>query len=255
MQVFSGKAIMEQIVAGRLCFYQRPVPSPQLYAQNNWRMEISRFTQARQTAIQELNVFHDRALQQVGEAVASIFTIHGLLLQDADYVETIHSLIQGQGITAEYAVQIAEVSFAAAFSAMDSPYMRARAADIRDISQRVIRALMGRRQELTMKEPAILVADYFLPSEVMDFDQKRLLGLITQQGSLDSHTAMLLRAYHIPAIVEVDLPQQWEGHPALMDGYTGEIYVDPEQSQLDKLRELYQANGKPREHQEQPLPL
>ena len=133
--------------------------------------------------------------------------------------------------------------------------MRARAADIRDISQRVIRALMGRRQELTMKEPAILVADYFLPSEVMDFDQKRLLGLITQQGSLDSHTAMLLRAYHIPAIVEVDLPQQWEGHPALMDGYTGEIYVDPEQSQLDKLRELYQANGKPREHQEQPLPL
>ena len=248
MQVLTGKAIMEQIVAGRLCFYQRPAPKPQLYSQNNWRMEINRFYQAQQVAIRELNAFHDRALHQVGEAVASIFSIHGLLLEDNDYTEAVRSLIQGQGVTAEYAVQITEVSFATAFSAMDSPYMRARAADIRDISQRVLRALMGRRQELTMKEPAILVADSFLPSEVMDFDQKHLLGLITRNGSLDSHTAMLVRAYHIPAIVEVDIPDQCEGHPALMDGYTGTIYVDPEPSQMDKLRELYQANGKPREH-------
>lgn len=245
MQVLTGKPIMEQIVAGRLCFYRRPIPSPQLYTQNNWRQEITRFHQAQQIAIGELSSFYLRARDQVGEAIASIFKIHSLLLEDRDYVETVRRLIQGQGITAEYAVQLAELSFSSAFSAMDSPYMQARASDIRDISQRVIRALMGNHQELSMETSGILVSDDFLPSEVMDFDQNRLLGLIARKGSLDSHTAMLIRAFHIPSIVEVNLPAKWDGHLALMDGYTGKIYLDPEQAQQDKLRELYQANGCP----------
>jgi len=245
MQILPGKAIMEQIVAGRLCFYRRPVPRPTWYSNEHWRQEVDRFHRAQQAAIHELDTFHDQALSQVGETVASIFSIHGLLLEDADYVETVHSLIKSRGVTAEHAVQMAELSFSAAFSAMDSPYMRARAADIRDISQRVLRALVGARQELAMDEPAILVADDFLPSEVMDFDQRRLLGLIIRKGSLDSHTAMLIRAYHIPAIIEVDLAAQWEGHPALMDGYSGQVYLDPEPEQMERLRELYQANGRP----------
>ena len=246
MQILSGKAIMDQIVAGRLCFYRRPAPQVQLYTQGDWRQEINRFHRAQQTAILELNTLYHRALNQVGDGVASIFSIHGMLLEDHDYVETVRSLIQGQIATAEYAVQMAEVSFSAAFAAMDSPYMRARAVDIRDISQRVLRALMGGRQELLMEEPAILVSDDYLPSEVMDFDQRRLLGLITRRGSLDSHTAMLVRAYHIPAIVEVDLAPRWEGHLALMDGYTGSVYIDPEPEQMNQLRELYQANGRPK---------
>ena len=169
-----------------------------------------------------------------------------MLLEDHDYVETVRSLINGQGVTAEYAVQMAEISFSAAFTAMDNPYMRARAVDIRDISQRVLRTLMGGRQTLLMDEPAILVADEYLPSEVMDFDQRRLLGLITRKGSLDSHTAMLVRAYHIPAIVEVPLSPRCEGRLALMDGYTGNVYIDPEREQMELLRELYQANGRPK---------
>ena len=168
MQVLKGKAIMEQIVAGRLCFYRRPTPQVQLYTHGDWRQEINRFHQAQQTAILELTTLYHRALNQVGEAVASIFLIHGMLLEDHDYVETVRGLINGQGTTAEYAVQMAEVSFAAAFTAMDSPYMRARAVDIRDISQRVLRALMGGRQTLLMDEPAILVSDDYLPSEVME---------------------------------------------------------------------------------------
>ena len=246
MQIVAGKAIMEQIVVGRLNFYRRPVPQVQLYTQGDWRQEINRFHRAQQTAILELNTLYTRALYQVGEGVASIFTIHGMLLEDRDYVETVRGLIQGQGATAEYAVQMAEVSFSAAFAAMESPYMRARAVDIRDISQRVLRALMGGRQELLMDEPAILVSDEYLPSEVMDFDQRRLLGLIARKGSLDSHTAMLVRAYHIPAIVEADIASRWEGHPALMDGFTGNVYIDPEREHLDQLRELYQANGRPK---------
>lgn len=246
MQVLSGKAIMEQIVVGRLCCYRRPAAQVQMYTQGGWRQEINRFYQAQQTAILELNTLYHRAMNQVGEAVASIFSIHGMLLEDHDYIETVRSLIQGQSATAEYAVQMAEISFSAAFAAMDSPYMRARAADIRDISQRVLRSLMGGRQVLLMDEPAILVADEYLPSEVMDFDQRRLLGLITRKGSLDSHTAMLVRAYHIPAIVEVNITSRQEGHLALMDGYTGNVYIDPEPEQLNQLRELYQANGRPK---------
>ena len=246
MQILTGKAIMEQIVAGRLCFYRRPAPQVQLYTQGDWRQEVNRFHRAQQMAILELTTLYHRALNQVGEGVASIFLIHGMLLEDHDYVETVRGLINGQGATAEYAVQMAEVSFAAAFSAMDSSYMQARAVDIRDISQRVLRALMGGRQLLLMDEPAILVADEYLPSEVMDFDQRRLLGLITRKGSLDSHTAMLVRAYHIPAIVEVNVTPKCEGRLALMDGYTGDVYIDPDQEQLDQLRELYQANGRPK---------
>ena len=246
MHILSGKAIMEQIVAGKLCVYRRPAPQVQLYTLGDWRQEINRFHRAQQLAILELNTLYHRALNQVGEGVASIFLIHGMLLEDHDYVETVRGLINGQGVTAEYAVQMAEISFSAAFSAMDSPYMQARSADIRDISQRVLRALMGGRQTLLMDEPAILVSEDFLPSEVMDFDQRRLLGLITRKGSLDSHTAMLVRAYHIPAIVEVNLTPKCEGRPALMDGYTGTVYIDPEQEQLEQLRELYQANGRPK---------
>ena len=248
MQVLSGKPIMEQIVAGRLCFYRRPVPQVQLYTRGDWRQELNRFHRAQQTAILELNTLYHRAFHQVGDTVASIFLIHGMLLEDHDYVETIRTLIQGQGATAEYAVKMAEISFSAAFAAMDSSYMRARASDIRDISQRVLRALMGGRQTLLMDEPAILVADDYLPSEVMDFDQRRLLGLITRKGSLDSHTAMLVRAYHIPAIVEVNVTPKCEGRLALMDGYTGSVYIDPDQEQLEQLRELYQANGRPKGH-------
>ena len=248
MQVLTGKPIMEQIVAGRLCFYRRPMPSPQLYTQDNWRRELTRFHQAQQAAIQELGSFYARARNQVGEDVASIFHIHSLLLEDRDYVETVGRLIQGRGVTAEYAVQMTELSFSSAFSAMESPYMQARASDIRDISQRVIRALMGDRQELSMESSAILVSDDFLPSEVMDFDQNRLLGLITRKGSLDSHTAMLIRAFHIPSMVEVNLAPKWEGHLALMDGYAGQIYLDPEPAQQDRLRKLYQANGCPVEN-------
>ena len=246
VQVFTGKAIMDQIVAGRLCFYRRPAPKIQMYTRGDWRHEVNRFRQAQQSAILELNTLYHRALNQVGEGVASIFLIHGMLLEDQDYMETIRTIIQGQSTTAEYAVQMAEISFSAAFSAMESPYMQARVVDIRDISQRVLRALMGGRQELLMDESAILVADEYLPSEVMDFDQRRLLGLITRKGSLDSHTAMLVRAYHIPAIVEVDLSPRQEGRLALMDGYAGRVYVDPDPELLNQLRELYQANGRPK---------
>ena len=167
-----------------------------------------------------------------------------MLLKDGDFTGTVHTLIRDEGVTAEYAVQRAGSYFAAVFSAMDSPYMQARATDFRDISRRVIRALMGGWPAPSLREPAILVADEFLPSEVLAFKHK-LLGLIARKESLDSHTSMLLRAYHIPAMVDMDLDEAWEGHPALMDGHQGRVYLDPEQALMEALRERYQAGGRP----------
>ena len=249
MNTLSGKAIMNQIAMGHLCFYRRPQPQPQPksrpFTQEGWRHEATRFHRARQESIAQLLNFYRQALQQVGETVASIFSIHAMLLEDSNYVETIRTLIQGRDLTAERAVQLAEERFANTFSSMDSPYMQARAADIQDISQRVIRNLTGSRLELSMTQPAILVTDSFLPSEVMEFDRRRLLGLITWAGSLDSHTSMLVRAYHIPAIVEVNITPKWDGHLAIMDGNSGTVYLDPDPEQVEQLREQYQANGRP----------
>lgn len=249
MHTLSGKAIMEQIAVGHLCFYRRPQPQPQSrpFTQEGWRHETTRFHRARQESIAQLLSFYHQARQQVGETVASIFSIHAMLLEDSNYVETIRTLIQGQDLPAEEAVRLAGERFSNTFSTMDSSYMRARAADIQDISQRVIRNLNGSRLELAMTQPAILVTDSFFPSEVMEFDRRRLLGLITWAGSLDSHTSMLVRAYHIPAIVEVDVTPKWDGHLALMDGHSGTVYLDPDSEQVEQLREQYQANGRPKE--------
>lgn len=248
MQELTGKPIMEQIVAGQAVLLPAPHPLPSALHPEQLASGVHPLPPGPAGRHRGTGLLLHQGPGTGGEAVASIFNIHSLLLEDRDYVETVRRLIQGRGVTAEYAVQMTELSFSSAFSAMDSSYMRARAADIRDISQRVIRALMGDRQELTMEAPAILVSDDFLPSEVMDFDQNRLLGLITRKGSLDSHTAMLIRAFHIPSMVEVNLAPKWEGHLALMDGYAGKIYLDPEQAQQDKLREMYQANGCPVEY-------
>lgn len=245
MQTVLGKSILEQIAVGRLSFYHRFMPPPPVYTQYHWRQELGRFYWAQQSAIVDLEQLYSRALAQVGEGVASIFKIHILLLEDQDYMSSIRALIQERNITAEHAVELVELTFSTIFSDMDNPYMKARAADIRDISHHMLHTLMGSRPRLTMEAPAILVSDSFLPSDVMAFDRQHLLGLIAQKGSLNSHTAMLLRAYHIPTIVEADLSQQWEGHLALMDGYTGTIYLDPQPSQQDSLRMRYQAMGCP----------
>lgn len=247
MQVRTGIPIMEQIVAGTLQFYHRTKPVVKERSMLNWREEKERFDRAQRQAILELAALYDRSSEQVGEKTAAVFAIHAMLLEDEELVDSVFRLISQQGVTAEYAVMMTGRTFADTFEQMDSPYMKARAADIRDLARRVLRCLMGNWRPLRLEEPVILVADSFLPSEVMEFD-RNLLGLISRKGSIDSHTAQLLRAYHIPAIVDVELEEAWEGHPALMDCHDGHIYLDPEPELLNELRERYQAGGCPREY-------
>ncbi|MCF2595337.1 phosphoenolpyruvate-utilizing N-terminal domain-containing protein [Pseudoflavonifractor phocaeensis] len=257
MVIAEGKSILDQVAYGRLRFLRHRPQDIAEFSQRTREEESARFHKAQRRAVLELAAFYDQAAHQVGIEIASIFAVHAMLLEDRDFVDTIQTMIREKGTTAEFAVRAAGEGFASTFAKMDSPYMQARAADIRDIARRVVRLLLGARPQEPLREgPAILVADEFLPSEVMGLNHRRLLGLISREGSVDSHTALLLRAYRVPAMAEVDLDPCWDGHLALLDGFDHRVYLDPEQELLESLRIRYQAGGKPAEHPaEEPLPV
>ena len=229
MQIIAGKSIQNQIAAGPLHFYHRqpfPLAAASLLTPEE---ETHRFHAAQQRAILALDRLYHEASLDVGMQAASIFSIHAMLLEDTSFVESVLSSISCEGTTAEYAVQQAGNRFAAAFADMDSPYMQARGADMRDIANRLIRCLLGTQiPALLGDSPAILVSDELLPSEMLALDRRKLLGLVTWHGSVDSHTAMLLRVLNIPALTQTDIPHCWDGHPAILDGFSHCLYIDPE---------------------------
>jgi len=234
MQVLSGKAVMEQAVAGRLHFYHRTRPRIELLSQRTRQEEESRFRMVQRRAAVELNALYDRACEQVGEHIASIFAIHAMLAEDEELTGSVLSLIREKGCTAEYAIRFTGESYAAQFYAMEDDYMRGRAADIQDIARRMIRPLVRGWEELVPECEGILVSDDFLPSEIMAFGAKPL-GLIASRGSANSHSAMLARAYGIPIIVETALGPEWDGHLAVLDGQRGRVYLDPDRPLLERL--------------------
>ena len=241
-----GKSILGQIAYGRLRFLCRPEQAAAEHSQLTWEEECLRFWTARRQAVEQVTALYQRAARQVGKGIASIFAAHVMLLEDEELTGTIQAMIRGEGVTAEYAVQEAGKLYGQAFSNLDSAYMRARAIDIGDICHRMLDLLLGsQRYDPLGKEPAILVSDGFFPSEVLDLDHRRLLGLAATQGSVDSHAAMLLRAYGIPAITEVDLGPEWDGHLALLDGFDHRLYLEPDRDTLERLRLRYQAGGRP----------
>lgn len=229
MQIIVGRSIQNQIAAGPLHFYHRHSFPVAAVSQLSQEEEIHRFHLAQQRSIVTLSRLYDQAARDVGIQAASIFSIHAMLLEDTSFVESILSILSKQHTTAEHAVQTAGNSFATAFADMDSPYMQARGADIRDISNHLIRCLLDLQTPDPLGDtPAILVSDELLPSEVLALDRRKLLGLVTWHGSVDSHTAMLLRAMKIPGLAQVDISPSWDGHPAVLDGFSHCLYVDPE---------------------------
>lgn len=244
MEITAGKSILEQIVSGRLRFLERSVPKLAEVSRLSREEEEQRFREAQRQAVLQLTAFHDRASRQVGEKVASIFSAHAMLLEDEDFVQVVRSIIWERRATAEYAVRTAGKALAETFAGMEDLYMKARAGDFQDIALRVIWLLLGRSWQDPLREgPAILVADTFLPSEVMDLEHENLLGLIARKGSVDSHTAILLRAYGIPAMAEMELGSEWEGHMALLDGFARRLYLDPEPDLEERLRAQYRTGG------------
>ena len=204
-------------------------------------LEIKRFTQAKEQAKSQLAALYEKALKEVGEANAAIFEVHQMMLDDLDYVESITNMISSQGINAEYAVATTGDNFAEMFAAMDDDYMRERAADVKDISNRVIHILQGGSEQAGLgDQPVIILADDLAPSETVQLDKSKVLSFVTRHGSTNSHTAILARTMNIPALIGVDYPEDAEGHMAVVDGRNGVFLLDPTEEELTKYEALRQ---------------
>ena len=245
MQVATGKSILNGIAIGPLRIYKKTEIQTCQNSTLTPAEEWERFDAARRKAQEQLAGLYDKALDEVGEENAAIFEIHQMMLDDDDYLDAVKAIIDTQNTTAEYAVTTTGDNFSATFAAMEDEYMRARAADVKDISRRVADILTG-QQDAGMDggRPAILVADDLTPSETVQLDKSKLLGFITRHGSSNSHTAILARTMNIPALIGVDFDDSWDGRLAVLDGYNHCVYIDPAQELLATMEEKRKSDLK-----------
>lgn len=229
-----GKSVYSGVAIGRLAIYQKSENQVKREKITDTAKEIKRFEDARETAKQQLAGLYEKALKEVGEVNAAIFEVHQMMLEDLDYVESITNMIEGQQVNAEYAVASTGDTFSEMFAAMDDDYMRERAADVRDVSNRVVSILQGNGGNgLNADEPVILLADDLAPSETVQLDKSKVLSFVTRHGSTNSHTAILARTMNIPALIGVDFPEDVDGKMGIVDGYEGRIIIDPPVSVME----------------------
>ena len=209
--------------------------------------ELARFTQAKACALQELQSLYEKALPQVGEEHAAIFEVHQMMLDDADYCDSITHMITNQQVNAEYAVATTGDNFSEMFAAMDDEYMRARSADVKDISERVIRILCGVKEASEHgAEPAVILADDLAPSETIQLDRSSVLAFVTREGSVNSHTAILARMMNIPALVATPADELADGTLVIVDGRQGLFIADPDDETRAKYEKLLEAEKEQR---------
>lgn len=236
MQVATGKSILKGVAIGNLRVHESGGAEIVMTSNRTAPEEWERFEKAVEQAQEELGQLYDKALEETGEETAAIFEVHQMMLEDDDYVEAIRAIIGTQNATAEYAVQRTGENFAKTFAQMDDEYMRARAADVKDISKRVVNILTGKGSSvLESDEPFILVADDLTPSETVQLDKSKLLGFVTRHGSKNSHTAILARMMNIPALIGVDYDKDWDGKQGIIDGYNATLYVEPTEEVFEAL--------------------
>lgn len=240
-----GKSVFGGIAIGRLSVYGKKENQVKRTKVADVEAELGRFTQAKETAKSQLAEFYEKALKEVGEVNAMIFEVHQMMLDDLDYVESITNMIRSQEVNAEFAVATTGDNFSQMFAAMEDEYMRERAADVKDISNRVISILQGAENAgQTGDEPVILLADDLAPSETVQLDKSKVLSFVTRHGSTNSHTAILARTMNIPALIGVDFPEGEDGQTSLdgvmgiVDGYKGILCVDPDEETVEKYRRL-----------------
>lgn len=232
-----GKCVYGGIAIGQLFIFDKGDHPVKRQKTEDAATEIHRFESAKELAKQQLSDLYEKALKEVGEVNAAIFEVHKMMLDDLDYVESITNMIQSQNVNAEFAVATTGDNFSEMFAAMDDDYMRARAADIKDISNRVISILSGHSTGvLTSDEPIILLADDLAPSETVQLDKSKVLSFVTRHGSSNSHTAILARTMNIPALIGVDFPEEINGKTGIVDGNEGKLIIDPSKSVLEEYR-------------------
>ena len=241
MEVYQGKSVFGGIAIGRISVHKKDEQQVKRVRIEDSEQEILRYRQAKQTAMEQLQGLYQKALKEVGEANAAIFEIHQMMLEDDDYNESVENIIRMQQVNAEYAVASTGDNFAQMFSAMDDDYMRARSADVKDISERVLSVLGGRATGIAASgEPVIIVADDLAPSETVQLNKDLVLSFVTVHGSVNSHTAILARTMSIPALIGTAIPltDDIDGKVGIVDGKNGCIYVDPDEDTLGKMQQL-----------------
>ena len=228
MEVKTGKSILNGIAIGKIKFYNKNSVVITDVTVDDPEAEFSRFEAAVETAVEQLYGLKEKAEKEVGEENAQIFEVHAMMLQDDDFTESVEEFIKTHKRNAEYAVHQTGENLAEMFASMDDEYMKARSADMRDISSRVVNILSGADlSSADSDEPFILVAEDLAPSETVQLDKSKLLGFVTRLGSTNSHTAILARTMVIPALIGVEISPDWDGHLAIIDGYNACIYIDP----------------------------
>lgn len=241
MEVYQGKSVFGGIAIGRISVHKKDEQQVKRVRIEDSEQEILRYRQAKQTAMEQLQGLYQKALKEVGEANAAIFEIHQMMLEDDDYNESVENIIRMQQVNAEYAVASTGGNFAQIFSAMDDDYMRARSADVKDISERVLSVLGGRATGIAASgEPVIIVADDLAPSETVQLNKDLVLSFVTVHGSVNSHTAILARTMSIPALIGTAIPltDDIDGKVGIVDGKNGCIYVDPDEDTLGRMQQL-----------------
>lgn len=258
MEIFKGKSVYGGVVIGPIKVFKKGMQQVRRVKVENPDAEMNRYVAAKETAVEQLGQLYDKALKEVGEANAAIFEVHQMMLEDDDYNESVENIIRSSGVNAEYAVASTGDNFAEMFAMMDDDYMKARAADVKDISERIIRILQGiGTGDEGADRPSIILAEDLAPSETVQMDKDKVLSFVTVMGSLNSHTAILARTMGIPALVGTELSslEELDGKVGIVDGNNGLFYVDPDETtieimearraeELEKKQLLLQLKGK-----------
>ena len=248
MVKFEGKSIYNGVAMGKIWFYGKSDQKVKRTRIEDTAAEIKRYEAARDQAIEQLNGLYEKALKEVGELNAQIFEVHAMMLDDGDYNDSVKNIVESQQVNAEYAVASTGDNFAEMFANMDDEYFRARSADVKDISERVISILQGDvTSEGMADEPVIVVAKDLAPSETVQMDKSKLLGFVTELGSSNSHTAILARTMNIPALIGVEIDPAWNGKLGIIDGKDGVFYVEPDEDTVEKFTKVMEENEKSRE--------
>ena len=248
MEKYTGKSIFKGIAIGKILFYQKGEQPVKRVKIEDTAEQIKRYEDARAKAAEQLQGLYEKALKEVGEANAAVFEVHQMMLEDDDYIDSVVNIIETQQVNAEFAVATTGDNFAKMFAEMEDDYFKARAADVKDISERMVNILSGNESGGSIgDEPVIVVAEDLAPSETVQMDKEKLLAFVTRLGSANSHTAILARTMNIPALIEVDIKEEWNGKMAVVDGYTGTFYIDPDEETLKKMQEKKEEDIKARE--------
>lgn len=241
MMQFDGKSVYKGIALGPVLVLKNHDTQVRRKKTEDAEAEIKKVEAAGQEARKQLQKLYDKALREVGESNAAIFEVHQMMLEDEDYLESIHNMIRTEMVNASYAVAVTGDNFAEMFAGMDDDYMKARAADVKDISERLIRVLQGSDgTELNAEGATIVVAEDLAPSETVQMDKSKVLAFVTRFGSSNSHTAILARTMNIPALIGVDYVEEIDGKMAVVDGFGGKLIVEPEEEVLEAYKARYE---------------